>query len=302
MKASWWNGWSGSTANTISVRRPLGASCARPSSIITSANGCTKKLASIWRFVPSASSTSPIRRPMRWRSLRLAPKSAPDGSGIPSADAARKIAVEDAAVCRDRHSQQHAGKLFPGAGDEALGGSGEFPSAHAPGDIHTVGGIGRLFADSVAAVANHLLELGRLELCAAGYLTGLCGQCADGPLFFGRAHHTDSLEWYAPDCGGNRTGGNERPPSYRAIGCYPAWRQNVRAWTLLSIVVGCTVMSDLLSAFEMKRHGEIHDFRPGGIGRMLATLATKKFLILSIFFMAISFFAFMTLVERADLS
>jgi len=71
---------------------------------------------------------------------------------------------------------------------------------------------------------------------------------------------------------------------------------------LLSIVVGCTVMSDLLSAFEMKRHGEVHDFRPRGIGRILATLATKKFLILSIFFMAISFFAFMTLVERADLS
>ena len=76
----------------------------------------------------------------------------------------------------------------------------------------------------------------------------------------------------------------------------------MKAWTLLSIVVGCTVMSDLLSAFEMKRHGEVHDFRPGGIGRMLATLATKKFVILSVFFMAISFFAFMTLVERADLS
>ena len=76
----------------------------------------------------------------------------------------------------------------------------------------------------------------------------------------------------------------------------------MRAWTLLSIVVGCTVMSDLLSAFEMKRHGEVHDFRPGGIGRTLATLATKKFVILSIFFMALSFFAFMTLVERADLS
>lgn len=76
----------------------------------------------------------------------------------------------------------------------------------------------------------------------------------------------------------------------------------MKAWSLLAIVVGCTVMSDLLSSFEMKRHGEIQDFRPNGIGRLLARLATKKYLILSVFFMAISFFAFITLMESADLS
>ena len=74
------------------------------------------------------------------------------------------------------------------------------------------------------------------------------------------------------------------------------------AWILLSIVVGCTVMGDLLSSFEMKRHGEVQEFHPRGWGRLLATLATKKFLILSVFFMAISFFAFIKLVETADLS
>jgi drug/metabolite transporter (DMT)-like permease len=52
----------------------------------------------------------------------------------------------------------------------------------------------------------------------------------------------------------------------------------------------------------MKRHGEIRDFHPRGLGRLVATLAPKKFLILAIFFMAISFFAFMTLLETADLS
>jgi drug/metabolite transporter (DMT)-like permease len=76
----------------------------------------------------------------------------------------------------------------------------------------------------------------------------------------------------------------------------------VRTWILLSVVVGCTVMSDILSSFEMKRHGEIRDFRPSGLRLLLATLARKKFLILSVFFMAISFFAFMTLVKSADLS
>ena len=76
----------------------------------------------------------------------------------------------------------------------------------------------------------------------------------------------------------------------------------MRIWTLLGLVVGCTVLADLLSAYEMKRHGEIHDFRPSGIGRILGVLATKKFLILSVFFMAISFFSFITLMQSADLS
>lgn len=76
----------------------------------------------------------------------------------------------------------------------------------------------------------------------------------------------------------------------------------MKVWTLLGVVVGCTVMSDLLSSFEMKRHGEIHDFRPSRIGRALAALATRKFVILSVCFMAVSFFAFITLMESADLS
>lgn len=76
----------------------------------------------------------------------------------------------------------------------------------------------------------------------------------------------------------------------------------IRAWLLLAAIVGCTVLSDLLSAFEMKRHGEIVDFHPGRLGRMIAMLARKKFLILSVFLMAISFFSFITLVQFTDLS
>lgn len=75
-----------------------------------------------------------------------------------------------------------------------------------------------------------------------------------------------------------------------------------RAWLLLAVVVGCTVTSDLLTSFEMKRHGEIHDLGPTGIGRALNAMSRKKYLILSIVFMAFSFFAFITLVQTADLS
>src|ERR1700759_3794025 len=77
---------------------------------------------------------------------------------------------------------------------------------------------------------------------------------------------------------------------------------SLNAWVLVTTVVGSTVLGDLLQSMEMKRHGEIQNFHPRGIAKLLATLARKKFLILGIFFMAISFFAFMTLLETADLS
>lgn len=76
----------------------------------------------------------------------------------------------------------------------------------------------------------------------------------------------------------------------------------MRAWLLIGVIVGSTVLSDLLQSFEMKRHGEITEFHPRGIGRVLAALVRKKFLILAVAFMALSFFAFMTVLESADLS
>jgi drug/metabolite transporter (DMT)-like permease len=76
----------------------------------------------------------------------------------------------------------------------------------------------------------------------------------------------------------------------------------VNRWILVALMVGATVMGDLLQTMEMKRHGEIRDFHPRGWAKLFGTLARKKFLILAIVFMAISFFAFMTLLETADLS
>ena len=73
-------------------------------------------------------------------------------------------------------------------------------------------------------------------------------------------------------------------------------------WTLLALVVVSTVCADLLQSAEMKRIGEASDFRPSGIGRMLAAMARKKYLILAVFFMAVSFFAFLKLLQIADLS
>src|SRR5260370_26430136 len=76
----------------------------------------------------------------------------------------------------------------------------------------------------------------------------------------------------------------------------------MKAWLLLAAIVFSTAAGDVLQSMEMRRHGEIRDFRPSGLSKLAGTLARKKYLILAVFFMAVSFFAFMTLVEIADLS
>ena len=47
----------------------------------------------------------------------------------------------------------------------------------------------------------------------------------------------------------------------------------MKTWLLLGVVVGSTVIADLLQSTEMKRHGEIKEFHPRGLGRLLAALA-----------------------------
>jgi drug/metabolite transporter (DMT)-like permease len=75
----------------------------------------------------------------------------------------------------------------------------------------------------------------------------------------------------------------------------------MKTWALVALIVSGTVAGDTLQSFEMKRHGEIR-FRESGLRRVARTLALKKCLILAIVCMAVSFFAFMTLVSEADLS
>lgn len=72
-------------------------------------------------------------------------------------------------------------------------------------------------------------------------------------------------------------------------------------WFLLGIVVLSTVLADLLQSYELKRSGG-HSVSARGFGRLLYLIGSRKFLLLSIFFMAISFFAFMALVQREPLS
>jgi drug/metabolite transporter (DMT)-like permease len=73
-------------------------------------------------------------------------------------------------------------------------------------------------------------------------------------------------------------------------------------WLLVAIIVGATTTKDILQAIAMKRHGEIHDFRPGALGGVLRLLARNRIIVVSVVCSAISFFAFLRLVSTADLS
>jgi len=73
-------------------------------------------------------------------------------------------------------------------------------------------------------------------------------------------------------------------------------------WILVAIIVLATTAGEVLQAIGMRHHGEIHDFRPGALGRVASTLAQSWHIVASIAAMTVSFFAFMSLISIADLS
>lgn len=73
-------------------------------------------------------------------------------------------------------------------------------------------------------------------------------------------------------------------------------------WLLIGIVVAATTIGEVLQAMGMRHHGEIHDFRPGAMGRALAMMARNRYVIGSVAAMAVSFFAYLGLLTVSDLS
>ncbi len=72
-------------------------------------------------------------------------------------------------------------------------------------------------------------------------------------------------------------------------------------WLLLSIIVCATVLSDLLQSYEMKRSGE-QSVNARGLARLLRMIVSRRYLFFSIVCLALSFFAFMALLQIAPLS
>ncbi len=72
-------------------------------------------------------------------------------------------------------------------------------------------------------------------------------------------------------------------------------------WILVIAMVVATVLSDLLQSHEMKLAGE-QSVGARGLLRLLRMIAHRRYLILAIGCMAVSFFSFMALVQTEPLS
>ena len=73
-------------------------------------------------------------------------------------------------------------------------------------------------------------------------------------------------------------------------------------WLLIGIIVAATTIGEVLQAKGMRRHGEIRDFRPGALGRLVSVLARNRMVGASVVAMAVSFFAYLGLLTVAELS
>jgi uncharacterized membrane protein len=135
-----------------------------------------------------------------------------------------------------------------------------------------------------------------LPVTSIGYvLSALAGKLflheEDLPLALGR---------HLVDRGRRGAGGAHRPaPRRRRVN---ESRSAIVKWLLVAVIAAATTISDVLQAAAMKRHGEIRDFRPGALGRLLAMLARNKLIVASVAAMTVSFFAFIALLSVADLS
>lgn len=72
-------------------------------------------------------------------------------------------------------------------------------------------------------------------------------------------------------------------------------------WLLVASMVAATALSDLLQSYEMKLAGE-QSAGARGLMRVLWMISQRRFLILSIACLAVSFFSFMALVQTGPLS
>jgi drug/metabolite transporter (DMT)-like permease len=73
-------------------------------------------------------------------------------------------------------------------------------------------------------------------------------------------------------------------------------------WLLVAVIVLSNAFGDTLTTYGMKRRGEVEDFRPTSIGRLIAEITRDRYIIGGIASLAVGFFALMALLSIADLS
>jgi drug/metabolite transporter (DMT)-like permease len=74
------------------------------------------------------------------------------------------------------------------------------------------------------------------------------------------------------------------------------------AWGLVGIIVVCTTVGDVLNTAGMKRQGEIEELSPRAISRMILRILHNPQVLGGMLFLAIAFFALLSLLTIADVS
>src|ERR1035437_4839591 len=213
------------------------------------------------------------------------------GNGTPPA--------QDLDLYGDRGLLQSVRRLLPEARAAGLGAPLQPAGIHR-GAVPALGRAGRAAVDCLATVAHGPVELGGLELRAAGDQRRVRGGGADWQGAAPRSHYGQAMGRDRVDHGGRRPG--ERQRSFYRSSRGGTHERLPMIWVLVALMVGATTAGEVLQAAGMRRHGEIRDFRPGAIGRALAVLARNGFVIGGVAAMAISFFALMKLLSMTDLS
>lgn len=73
-------------------------------------------------------------------------------------------------------------------------------------------------------------------------------------------------------------------------------------WILVGIIALCNTAGDVLNTAGMKRQGEVEEFNLPSLGRMIFRIFRNPLVIGGIGAMAVSFFAFLSLLSIADVS
>ncbi|HET6935516.1 MAG TPA: hypothetical protein VFI72_11810 [Candidatus Angelobacter sp.] len=73
-------------------------------------------------------------------------------------------------------------------------------------------------------------------------------------------------------------------------------------WILVGIIAACNTAGDVLNTAGMKRQGEVEDFHPRSLLRMIARILRNPFVLGGVAALGVSFFALLSLLSIANVS
>lgn len=73
-------------------------------------------------------------------------------------------------------------------------------------------------------------------------------------------------------------------------------------WILLSVIIVCNTLGDVLNTAGMKRWGELDEIAPAAIGHMILDIFRNPYVMAGLASLTVSFFALLALLSVANVS